>query len=308
MIELIEIMVVIMKTPEIGFFEWQQRFSSDEACAEFLARRRWPEGVICPRCGHDGAHFITTRKLYQCAHCRHQVSVTAGTLFHSTNLPLTKWFWAVYLVASDKGGISAMRLAKLLGVSWPTAHRMLRKLRIAMGHRDRLYRLHEWLEVDDALVGGKRSGKRGRGAEGKSPVLVACEERGEHAGFLAMEVVPSVCGTQVADFARRRLAPEQAVFTDALAALGSLSESQLHCPRVTPPDQAGLWLPWVHIAIANLKRFLLGTYHGVSPIYLQEYLDEFCYRFNRRFWEPELPARLLNLCLWHAPVRLADNC
>jgi transposase-like protein len=296
-------MEIPMKTPEISFFEWQSRFSSDEACAEFLAKRRWPEGFICPRCGRDKAHFITTRKLYQCAHCHHQASVSAGTLFHSTNLPLTKWFWAVYWMGSDKGGISTLRLARLLDVSWPTAHRMLRKLRMAMGHRDRLYRLHEWLEVDAALVGGKRSGKRGRGAQGKTSVLVACEDRGKRAGFLAIESVPSVCGAQVADLASPRLAPEQTVFTDALAALGSLSESQLHCPHVTPPDQASVWLPWVHVAIANLKRFLLGTYRGVTSTYLQEYLDEFCYRFNRRFWEPQPPIRRLHLCLWYAPVR-----
>ena len=293
-----------MQTSEISFLEWQRQFSSVEACASFLAKRRWPDGFICPRCGHDRAHVITTRKVHQCALCQHQVSVTAGTLFHSTNLPLTKWFWAVYWVASDKGGISALRLSKLLEVSWPTAHRMLRKLRIAMGHRDRLYRLREWLEVDDALVGGKRPGKRGRGAAGKTAVLVACEDRDERAGFLAMEALTSMGGAQVADFAARRLAPEQTVFTDALPALGRLSESQLHCPRVTPPQQASVWLPWVHIAIANLKRFLLGTYHGVSSKYLQEYLDEFCYRFNRRFWEPQLPTRLLSLCLVHAPVRL----
>jgi transposase-like protein len=294
-----------MQTDETSFFDWQARFSSDEACAHFLAERRWAKGFLCPRCGHERAHFIATRWTYQCARCRYPVSVTARTLFHSTNVPLRKWFWAIYWVASDKGGISALRLSKLLGVSWPTAQRMLRKLRIAMGHRDRLYRLSDWLEMDDAFVGGQRAGKRGRGAEGKAPVLVACEDRDKRAGFLAMETVPRLTQRDVAGFAQRRLAPQQTVFTDALPALGALRESQLHCPRVTPPKQASRWLPWVHVAIANLKRFLLGTYHGVSKTYLQEYLDEFCYRFNRRFWEPQLPNRLLNLCADHAPIRLA---
>ncbi|NNF96254.1 MAG: IS1595 family transposase [Halobacteria archaeon] len=294
-----------MKTQEIDFFEWQERFSTDEACAQFLAQQRWPNGFICPQCAHDKAHFITTRHLYQCARCRHQVSVTAGTLFHSTNLPLRKWFWAIYWTGSDKGGISALRLSKLLNVSWPTAHGMLRKLRIAMGHRDSLYRLADWIEVDDALVGGKRAGKRGRGAAGKTPVLVACEDCGEHARFLAIETVDSVSKTNVAAFERRRLASNQTVFTDALPALNSLGEEQLHCPRVTPPQQASEWLPWVHIVIGNLKRFLLGTFHGVSKKYLQEYINEFCYRFNRRFWEQQLPTRLINLCLEHAAIKLS---
>lgn len=294
-----------MKAEAVSFFEWQSRFSSDEACAQFLAERRWPNGFICPQCGHDKAHLITTRPLYQCASCRHQVSVTAGTIFHSTKVPLRKWFWAIYWVASDKGGISALRLSKLLAIFWPTAHRMLRKLRIAMGHRDSLYRLNEWLELDDALVGGKRPGKRGRGAEGKTPVLVACEDRGERAGFLAMETVSQVNHPLVADFAQRRLRPQHMVFTDALPALSKLHERQIHCPQVTPPEQVSQWLPWVHVAIANLKRCLLGTYHGVSKTYLQEYLNEFSYRFNRRFWEPQLPSRLLNLCIEHAPVSLS---
>lgn len=293
-----------MKRAEISFFEWQKRFASDEACARFLVQERWPDGFICPRCGHEKAHLITTRGLYQCTGCRHQVSVIAGTLFHSTNLPLRKWFWAIYWVGSDKGGISALRLSKLLDVSWPTAHRMLRKLRIAMGHRDSLYRLRDWIELDDALVGGKRPGKRGRGAEGKTPVLVACETRGERAGFLAMEVLESVSKAQVAAFATGRLIPEQTVFTDAFSALTCLAETQLHCAEVTPPKQASRWLPWVHIAIANLKRFLLGTFHGVSAKYLQEYLNEFCYRFNRRLWEEQLPTRLLNLCLEHTAIKL----
>jgi len=93
---------------------------------------------------------------------------------------------------------------------------------------------------------------------------------------------------------------DQAVFTDALPALTSLGDEQFHCPRITPPVQASDWLPWVHIAIANLKRFLLGRFYGVSPKYVQEYLNEFCYRFNRRFWEQQLPTRLINLCLEHA--------
>lgn len=294
-----------MQTDEMSFFDWQARFSSDEACAHFLAERRGAKGFLCSRCGHERAHFIATRWSYQCARCRYPVSVTAGTLFHSTNVPLRKGFWAIDGVVSDKGGISALRLSKGLGVSWPTAQRMLRKRRIAMGHRDRLYRLSDWLERDDAFVGGQRAGKRGRGAEGKAPVWVACEDRDPPTGVLAMETVPRLTQRDVANFAQRRLAPQQTVFTDALPALGALRESQLHCPRVTPPKQASRWLPWVHVAIAHLKRFLLGPYHGVSKTYLQEYLDEFCDRFNRRFWEPQLPNRLLNLCADHAPIRLA---
>lgn len=123
--------------------------------------------------------------MYQCAQCRCQVSVTADTLFHATKLPLVKWFWVIYLTAYDKGGISALRVSKHIGVSWLTARRMLRKICTAMAHRDSIYRLENIIEFDDTYVGGKRAGTRGRGAAGKRPVLVAVETRKKGAGFVA---------------------------------------------------------------------------------------------------------------------------
>ncbi len=293
-----------MKSSEISFFEWQARFSNEEKCLKFLTHLRWPEGFQCPQCGHDHGYALSNGR-HECAQCHYQSSVTAGTVFHSTKLPLTKWFWAIYWVASDKGGISALRLTKLIDVNWRTAQSMLRKLRVAMGHRDSLYRLDKFIELDDALVGGARSGKRGRGAEGKRAVLVACEDKGQRAGFMAIEAVEHVDKASVREFAARHLNRGQTVITDALPALGSLSEHHEHIPEVTPPELADVWLPWVHVVIANLKRFLLGTFHGVSGRYLQEYLNEFCYRFNRRTWEGEIPHRLMRLCVEHRPVILA---
>jgi transposase-like protein len=131
-----------------------------------------------------------------------------------------------------------------------------------MGHRDSLYRLSGTIELDDAFIGGKHKGKRGRGAQGKTPVLIACENRQKKAGFIAMKAVNAVNFKKVDE-----------------------------------------WLPWVHIAIGNLKTFLLGTFHGVTSKYLQEYLNEFCYRFNRRFVEKQIPNRLLNLAIIHMPFK-----
>jgi len=293
----------IMKTPQISLLEWQQRFGTEEACAETLFKYRWPNGFICPKCGNDSAWFITTRKVYQCSGCRHQVSVTAGTLLHSTNLQLVKWFWAIYLVASDKGGISALRLSKHIGVSWQTARNMLKKIRTAMAHRDSLYRLlHEMIELDDTYVGGKKPGKRGRGAGGKKPVLVAVEHKDKKAGFVAMKAVDTVSGEEIKRFLNRHLPNGRQVRTDALPAMNAVEENHEHEKKVTPPEEASTWLPLVHIVIGNMKTFLNGTFHGVTHKYLQEYLDEFCYRFNRRFWESELPLRLLNACMAHAPA------
>jgi transposase-like protein len=292
-----------MKMPELSLLEWQKRYGTEKACAAAIAKYRWPKGFICPKCGNDSAWYITTRKVYQCSSCRHQVSVTAGTLFHSTNLPLVKWFWAIYLVAADKGGISALRLSKHIGVSWPTARNMLKKIRTAMAHRDSIYRLfNELIELDDTYVGGKKPGKRGRGATGKKPVLVAVENRGKAAGFVAMKAVETVSGETIENFLKHHLNNGQKVRTDALPAMNIVNKAHQHDKKITPPEEASSWLPLVHIVIGNMKTFLNGTFHGVTHKYLQEYLDEFCYRFNRRFWEHELPLRLLNACLSHVPV------
>ena len=292
-----------MKMPKLSLLEWQKKYGTEKACAKALFNVRWPEGFYCPRCGCKKSSYITTRKTYQCSQCKYHVSLTTGTLFHSTNLPLVKWFWAIYLIAADKGGISALRLAKHIGVSWPTARNMLRKIRTAMEHRDSIYRLENIIEMDDAFVGGKRPGKRGRGARGKKPVLVAVERRQKKAGFIAAQVVDTIDKQTIREFMKYHVNQGQTVRTDAFPALNAIGETQTHDKKVTPPDQASTWLPLVHIMIGNLKKFLNGTFHGVTHKYLQEYVSEFCYRFNRRFWEPELPLRLLNACLTHCPAK-----
>ncbi len=292
-----------MQKEGVSFFEWQEKFHNEEACREHLAQERWKDGFQCLHCGHDHAHWLPSRGVFQCSGCHKHTSVTAGTLFHSTKLPLKKWYWEIYLVGSDKGGVSALRLSKLLGVSWPTARLMLTKIRAAMGHRDSLYRLSDWIELDDAFVGGKRAGKRGRGAAGKTPMLVACENREEKAGFIAMKAIEKVNSESVGKFAVEHLFEDQYIATDAYPPLKVLGETQYHMLKTTPPEKVDSWLPWVHIVISNFKRFVLGTYHGVSSRYMQEYINEFCYRFNRRSWEPQIPNRLLGICVSHLPVK-----
>jgi len=177
----------IMKATETDLPDWQRRYGTEEACIQALVRQRWPEGFRCPRCGHDHGYAITTRHRYECSSCHYQASVTAGTLFHSSNLPLGKWFWAIYLTASAKDGVTAALLAKQIGVSWITATRMLHKIRNAMGHRESNYRLRDLTENDAARVGDRRSGKHRRGGEGKVPLSVTTENRDARAGFIAMQ-------------------------------------------------------------------------------------------------------------------------
>jgi len=293
-----------MQAEITSFWDWQQHFSDERTCLQAIIKQRWPEGFRCPCCGQEKGWLLQTRHVIECAACHHHTSITAGTLFHDTKLPLLKWFWSIYWLSSDKGSISALRLTKLIGVSWVTAQRMLRKLRIAMGDQNELYKLTGTIELDDAFIGGRHAGKRGRGAEGKTAILVACEHNNGKPGFVAMKVVEGVTQDSVKQFAEQTIAPGQVLNTDAFVALKVLGEEHHHIAKVTPPKMASEWLPWVHIVISNFKSYLLGTYHGVSGRYIQEYLDEFCYRLNRRFWEEQIPNRLLRLCVMHQPVFL----
>jgi len=182
------------KQEPISLLEFQARFGSEDACREHLFQLRWPEGFRCPRCGSKQTYVIKTRHLYQCMACKHQVSVTAGTVMHKTRTPLVAWFWAIYLIAHDKRGNSALSLKKALGVSYKTAWTMAHKIRKAMADRDAQYKLAGLVKIDDAYIGGPSEGgdKAGRGTE-KTPVIVAIssEESGQP-GFVKMEVVESL--------------------------------------------------------------------------------------------------------------------
>ncbi|SCW81904.1 Transposase zinc-ribbon domain-containing protein, partial [Paenibacillus tianmuensis] len=145
---------------------FQEKFHSDDACREHLFQIRWTNGFCCPKCEHTAFYFLETRKLYQCTRCKHQASVTAGTIMHKSHTPLLTWFWAIFLVAHDKRGVSAVFLSRELEISYPTAWLLLHKIRKAMGDRDAHYQLAGLVELDDAFFGAPtEGGKRGRGTD-----------------------------------------------------------------------------------------------------------------------------------------------
>ena len=180
------------KYTAVSFFQFQERFQTEDACFKYLRKLRWPDGFSCPKCGHSKAYFMRKRKVFQCEQCRHQTSLTVNTIFHKTRTPLKKWFWAVYLVGSDKRGCSAVQLSKKIAVSYPTAWLMIHKIRKAMKDRDTPYKLNHFIEMDDAYFGSKSAGKRGRGASNKSKVIIAVENRGNYAGYATMHVVEHI--------------------------------------------------------------------------------------------------------------------
>ena len=140
-----------MNTPEASFLNWQQQFRTNKDCLQYLKEMKWPNGFMCPQCGHDNRIDLHCRELTEFSHCHKKTSVMSGTLFHGSHLPLLKWFWALYFICSDKGSISALRLSRLIEVNWKAARLMLTKVRAAMGHRDSLYRLSGTIELDYAF-------------------------------------------------------------------------------------------------------------------------------------------------------------
>ena len=286
-------MVLVMsKKKMLSFTQFIKRFPNEKACADYLYKVKWPKGFVCPVCGCRHCYTIQTRRQYQCANCRHQTSLTANTVMHRSHLPLTKWFWAIYLVACDKRGISALALAGKIEVCYETAWNMLRRIRGAMEMRDERYVLGGIVEFDDSYFGGKIKGKEGHGA-GNQPVFVAVSKNDKgHPVYLRMQVTNNVQSDSIEDFARERIVYGSVVQTDGFNAYRTpLSKGYLHQRKVFEPD--GELLKWLHHMIGNAKTFINGTYHGTSTKHLQMYLSEFCYRFNRRFYNGAIFDRLL---------------
>jgi transposase-like protein len=271
--------------------QFQADFATEEACQQYLAACRWPDGFVCPRCGHGKAYELVNQRLHQCVKCRHQVSLTSGTALHRTKTPLTHWFWAAYLMTTDKRGLSALLLQRQLGISrYETAWMMLHKLRRAMVSATR-ERLHGEVEVDDTWIGGEQAGLRGsRQLKNRRAalVLVAVEKRGKASGRARMSVIRDFKAATIIPVLTQNVAPGSTIYTDGLKSFGGLAEAGFkHVTRIQPIRSelrkgAKSAVPLADRAIGNLQQWLIGTHHGVSKAQLQVYLDEFVFRHNRR--------------------------
>lgn len=298
-----------MQQEPISLLEFQSRFLTEDACEEHLFRLRWPDGFRCPRCGHDRYSLVATRHIYQCSACHYHASLTSGTVFHKTRTPLRKWFWMIFLMTRQKSGVSMLGMQRMLDIkSYKTVWLMGHKIRKAMADRDGTYQLAGIIEMDDGFIGPKKKGKRGRGSKGKSKIIVSVESRGTSAGFGCMQHVPAVSGEQILCIAQENVVPGSHIRTDGWQAYRALEANSFdHEEIVLRGNSGGLeQLRWVHRMIANLKANILGTHHGVSGKHLQRYLSEFCYRFNRRFWESQLFDRALNACVATSTITYAE--
>lgn len=288
----------------LSLTEFLKNFGTEEQCFESLYRLRWPNGFVCPNCAHQKSCQLTVRKLTQCNRCRHQTSITAGTIFEATKLPLTTWFLGIYFITQDKKGVSAMKLHRQLGISYNAAWRMKQKLMQVMMERDGEKQLSGFVEIDDAYIGGERTGgKRGRGAEGKTPFVAAVgtTEQGEPV-YIKLSVVKGFTKKAIKSWAEQHLSPETVVISDGLNCFESLGDLGYDHDRIVcGGGRASVEEPefqWVNTILGNLKSALRGIYHSIGAKYVQRYLAEFQYMHNRRFDMPAIIPRLL-----HSSVR-----
>jgi len=266
--------------------ELERRFSDASSCRAHLFALRWPGGFVCPGCGGRQGLAIR-RELWRCGQCRRETSVTAGTIFQDSKLPLTVWFRAMWQVTSQKNGMSALGLQRVLGLgSYKTAWAMLHKLRRAMVRPGR-DRLHGVVEVDETYWGGQEEGVRGRQTLDKALIAVAAEAapgRGQAIGRIRLRHIPDTNRATLHGFIAQAIEPGSTVVTDGLQSYRDL-KGYVHDRFVQQrqPADAEHLLPRVHRVASLLKRWLLGTHQGaIAHEHLNDYLDEFTFRFNRR--------------------------
>ena len=272
--------------------QFNTQFPDEDACLEFILHARWPQGITCVKCQRNTKHFrITGRKVYSCEFCGTHVSPTADTIFHKSRTSLRSWFHAMFLMASTRTGISAKQLERQIGVTYKTAWRMFKQIRTLMAQDDMT--LFGEVEVDETYIGGRRPGKRGRGAAGKT-IVAGMVERG---GQAIVKVVPDVRAKTLLPLIEDHIDPHAIIYTDDMPSYNRLtrlgyahsviqhSAKQYVVGGVHTNNVEGVW--------SNVKRGIDGVHHAVSPKHLQGYLDSYIYRFNRRRDEEPIFEQLL---------------
>jgi transposase-like protein len=283
-------------------------FPDEEACWVFLRRMRWPRGFRCARCKGRRSYAIASRRLEQCTDCRYQASVTAGTIFHKTRVPLRTWFLAIYLVGRDKRGISALQLQRDAGIrSYRAAWLLLHKVRATFS-RETGDLLRGHVEADETYLGAPHEkGRRGGRQMGRKTLVGVVVEKRSHTGRAHLAVLKGISYERdIGPFVRGVIeARKTTVETDGLDSYRPLAKAGIrHKRRVQGLDRSRSvkMFPWSHTIFSNLKGWLRGTFHGVSPKYLSRYLDEFTYRYNHRSREHELADLVLGRLLGHGPM------
>ena len=264
--------------------EFDQRFLHASACYQYLFKMKWPQGFTCCKCTHQH-YWVSKKHIYICQRCQHNHSLTAGTIMDSSKKPITYWFKAMWWFTTRKSGVNAVNLQELLGFgSYNTAWAWLQKLRRCTIRQNR-EKLSGTVEVDEFFIGGQKSGKRGRGSTGKTIVVAAVERTGEKIGRIRLKVIPNCSSDSLVVFINDTIEAGTTVCTDGWKGYYGIDDTMYNHYQVFQNKASAKEsvLPGVHLIASLVKRMILGTHHGrFDPHYLQNYLDEYVFRFNRR--------------------------
>jgi predicted RNA-binding Zn-ribbon protein involved in translation (DUF1610 family) len=299
--------------------EFQKEFPDEASCAAFLFERRWPDGFVCPVCGDGRAAALRSRAYtFECSDCGRQTSITAGTALHRTKLPLTVWFWAAHLMSTHSNGMSARQLEDQLGLTYRTAWLLTQKLRRSMVDPDRKL-LEGVVEVDQAEIPFRSGdtffdpGKAGkilvagavevidRDTDRAKPRRKGAKYLDTRSGRVRLAMIADNSALSIEAFVRANVKPGATLLTDGHASYPGLTDYR-HDPRVVGKMAAHIVLPWIHRVFALMKRWGLGTYHGLRRKHIDTYLNEFVFRYNRRFYRHASFETMLGLAAHHEPA------
>jgi ribosomal protein L37AE/L43A/transposase-like protein len=300
------------KTPKtISLHEFTDKYGTEEQCREHLFEKRFNTGFICPKCNHTKGVKVTTRLLMQCSKCHYQLSATSGTVMNNTKAPIRKWYLAIYLLTSSKRGMSSKELQRQIKVTYKTAWYINKRIREAMTEAESNYTLEGNVTIDEAYFSGRKNGenagdtpkKRGRGTN-KSKVIVAVSHKQNKPAFAKMRVVDNFKAKTIEKFAKDTISVGASIVTDGFRAYKgqTLKNDYFHEFDNFDKSDDKSPLKWLHILISNAKAFINGTFHGLERDELQSYLNEFCYRFNRRFIPHLVFDKLIDSVLVTKPV------
>lgn len=290
----------------LSLAEFYRRYGTEEQCHAALIAMRWPDGFVCPKCGGTKHSYTAIRRIFQCSACRAQTSARAGTIFHKSTTPLTKWFLGMHLITSAKNDIASLELARQLGVKWDTAWLIKQKLMEVMRQRNSIYRLGGDVQIDDAYLGGEKPakpGKTGRSAEGKIPFVIAVETRDGKPIHIQLRRLPDFTQKALADYAAANLQPGTWVISDGLSCFPGVIEAGMrHLPVVTGNGRpTHPFFTWVNIGLGNIKSAIVGTCRSFDSQHADRYLASYEWRFNRRFDLTKNIERLARVALATAP-------
>ena len=297
----------------MNLLDFIKQFPDETSCRVRFKQIRDEQGVICKKCQGSEHYWLSPKGMYQCKKCRFRTSLRSGTVMENSKLSFQHWFIVLHLMSTTKKAFSALEIQRQLGFKrYQPIWEMMHKIRIIMGKRDDLYPPKNVVEMDEGFFetarnnGAPKEEKRGRGSERQATVLVMAESKQvvfqskkkghkpRQCGYFKMIVLENMKGETINREIKQHIEPNACVRTDGFRGYSKVADwVELHLATKANAKEQSKLFPWVHIAISNAKRTFLGIYHMMKPDYLQNYLNEFCYKLNRRYHGNQLFDRLL---------------